>query len=297
MSIRGLWSGASGETFPVVRAMCIFLVAVAVVSCAMAAKGWQMASFMLGAEIVLMFALLVIQVSRALVRLHDRSRVIREAAQRAEDHYVAVLQRVVRFIDAREKHTEGRSERIGELAQTIARRMGLADRLCSAMNLAGQLHDIGLLAVSDIILSKRGRLGGDELQTVKKHSEVSYEVLEPLKSLAEVLPAIRFHHERMNGTGYPRGLAGKDIPLEARILAVADAYDAMIHDRPHRPALTPLEAMQELRRCTPAGYDKTCVDALADILNVADLEAVAKGRAEKGTDAHAASLEECMSEV
>jgi HD-GYP domain-containing protein (c-di-GMP phosphodiesterase class II) len=276
VEVRPLWSGASRDMFPVIRAMCAALVAIAVAACAMAVKGWQTASFMLGAVIVLMGGLLVIQVSRALARMHSRSRMTSEAARRAEEHYVAVLQRVVRYIDARGKHTEGRSERIGKLAEAIARRMGLSDELSAAMNLAGQLHDIGLLAVPDGVLNNRGRLGGDEFQTVKEHSEVSYQLLEPLQSLASVLPAIRFHHERMNGTGYPQGLAGQAVPVEARMLAVADAYDAMTHDRPHRRAMATLDAMLELRRCAPAGYDEACVNALAEIINAADLEAVAK---------------------
>ena len=107
-----------------------------------------------------------------------------------------------------------------------------------------------------------------EFRTIQKHSEVSYEILKPLESLREVLPAIRYHHERMNGTGYPAGIREEEIPLGARILAVADAYDAMTHDRPHRSAMTPLAAMKELDRCTPHGYDRTCVDALAGMMHL-----------------------------
>ena len=108
----------------------------------------------------------------------------------------------------------------------------------------------------------------DEFRTIQKHSEVSYEILRPLRCLKEMLLAVRYHHERMNGTGYPAGISGDEIPLEAKILAVADAYDAMTHDRPHRPAMTPMIAVQELRRCTPHGYDESCVEALADIIHV-----------------------------
>jgi HD-GYP domain-containing protein (c-di-GMP phosphodiesterase class II) len=135
------------------------------------------------------------------------------------------------------------------------------------LSLAGRLHDIGLLAVPRDVLEKSTSLDREEFRIIKKHSEVSYEVLKPLGCLEDVLPAIRFHHERMNGTGYPSGLVGQAIPLEARIVAVADAYDAMTHDRPYRPALSPLQAMEELQRCTPEGYDKECVDALGRIMN------------------------------
>jgi HD-GYP domain-containing protein (c-di-GMP phosphodiesterase class II) len=182
-----------------------------------------------------------------------------------------VLRRVVRFTEARERYARGRSQRIGQLAEQIAIKLNLPAERCSLMNVAGQLHDIGMLAVSEEILNKRSRLGTDEMRAVQRHSEISYEVLKPLECLSGVLEAIRRHHERMNGTGYPANLSGAQIPVEARILAVADAFDAMTHDRPHRAAMSPYDAFMELRRCTPAGYDTACVEALAGIINVPQL--------------------------
>lgn len=256
-----------------IRVTCVVLAAIAVVASAMAVKGWQLASFMLAGVIVLLGGLLVLHLARALRSLRRHSSEVRESAQGAEVHYVGVLRRIVKFVEARDKYTHGRSDRIGKLSELIARRMGQPEDTCALLNIAGQLHDIGLLAVSEGILNKRSSLGRDEFRSVQKHSEVSYEVLKPLSMFTNLLPAIRYHHERMNGTGYPAGLAGDQIPPEARILAVADAYDAMTHDRPHRPAMTPLEAMKELRRCTPAGYDEACVNALAEIVNLTDLQA------------------------
>ncbi|MFP3937416.1 MAG: HD-GYP domain-containing protein, partial [Phycisphaerae bacterium] len=162
--------------------------------------------------------------------------------------------------------------RIGYLSEQIARRMGMDSGLCERMNAAGRLHDIGLLAVPESILNKRSRLGTDEFRTVQKHAEVSCEVLKPLTTLQDVLPAVRTHHERMNGTGYPDGLTGEEIPSVGRVLAVADAYDAMTHDRPWRPAMTPLQAMRELIRCSPAGYDPDCIRALGEVVNMPALQ-------------------------
>jgi HD-GYP domain-containing protein (c-di-GMP phosphodiesterase class II) len=150
--------------------------------------------------------------------------------------------------------------------------LGLDHRLRGLLSLAAQVHDIGLLAVPEEILNRPSRLGNDEFRTIRKHPEMSFRILQPLTFMTEVLPAVRYHHERMNGTGYPHGLAGQEIPLSARILAVADAYDAMTHDRPHRPALAAIEALRELRRCTPAGYDERCVAALEAIMHLARLE-------------------------
>lgn len=196
----------------------------------------------------------------------------RESAAQAEQHYLGVLKRIMQCVESRDKYTIGHSERVGRLAVQMSQKLGLSDEICQKMEMAGYLHDIGMIAVPEHILAQQSSLGVENFRTVQKHSEVGYEVLLPLESLAEVLPAIRFHHERMNGTGYPSGLEGASIPIEARILAVADAYDAMTHDRPHRPAMSPLVAMKELQRCTPAGYDPRCVNVLADLMNLPLLE-------------------------
>lgn len=266
----------SRQVRQVIRVTCAVLTCTAVVASAMAIKGWQTASFLLAGIIVLLGSLLVFQVARTLGAMRRHSHSLVQSARGAEEHYVVVLRRIVKFVEARDKYTHGRSDRIGKLSELIARRLGQSEDACRMLNLAGQLHDIGLLSVPEGILNKRSTLGSDDFRTVQKHSEVSAEVLKPLTMLSGLLPAIRSHHERMNGTGYPRGLSGRQIPLEARILAVADAYDAMTHDRPHRPALTPLEAMKELRRCSPAGYDPECVNALAGIVNLEGIEAAMK---------------------
>jgi HD-GYP domain-containing protein (c-di-GMP phosphodiesterase class II) len=163
---------------------------------------------------------------------------------------------------------------VTQMGHELGTRLGLDEDACDKLIIAGQLHDIGLLAVPESVVRNQ-QFGPREHRAVQKHSEVSYEVLRPLEMLADVLPAIRSHHERLNGTGYPQGLAGENIPLFARILAVADAYDAMTHDRPHRPALRAVLAMRELRRCCPSGYDPACVDALAAAINAPALEETA----------------------
>jgi HD-GYP domain-containing protein (c-di-GMP phosphodiesterase class II) len=259
------------ETYQAVRPIGISVLALAVVACIMAGEGWKGLSLVLAGFMLLLTGVIVVQVHRAVTALRRQSRDLREGAAQAEKHYISVLQRIVHFIEARENYTRGRCERIGNLAEAISRQLGLSEEKCDVMNLAGQFHDIGLLSVSDRILCKRSLLGSKEFQVVQQHSDVSCELLSPLESLAEVLPAIRHHHERMNGTGYPQGLRGQDIPLEARILAVADSYDAMTHDRPHRNAISPIEAMEELRRCTPAGYDEAPVNALAEVIHLDQL--------------------------
>ncbi len=254
------------------RQVGLSVVAMAVVSIGMAAKGWHAASVALGGMCMLMALLVLLQVWRALHELHSRAVGLDRIATDAEKHYLAVLRRVMRVWETREKYGQGRGERIGKLAEQIARRLQLPESKCRLMNLAGQLHDIGLLAVPEEVLMKTSSLTVQEFGLVKKHSEISYEVLRPLASISPILPAVRYHHERMNGTGYPSGLMGEAIPYDARVLAVVDAYDAMTHDRPHRPALTPLQAMDELRRCSPEGYDKDIVELLCDIMHYDSLK-------------------------
>ena len=260
-----------------VRPVCLCVVAIAVVAVVMAFEGWKLATAVLAAVLAGISGLLVYQVHRAVSRLRAQSGTVRRAAEQAEQHYVEVLCRVVRFVEARDKFNVGHSERVADLCVQIARRMHLPPGLCERLRIAGRVHDLGMIAIPEKLLVQPGRLGVDGYRCIKEHPEVGHEVLQPLQSLADVLPAVRHHHERMNGTGYPSGLSGDQIPLVARIVAVADAYDAMTHDRPHRSAMTAMAAMRELRRCSPAGYDEAVVNALAAVKNLASLEKAMAG--------------------
>jgi HD-GYP domain-containing protein (c-di-GMP phosphodiesterase class II) len=272
------------EACQIVRPVSISMIAMAVVGAAMAAKGWQATSAALGGVIVLIAGIMVYQVHRSVTHLSRQSDMVRQAARQAERHYVDVLRRVIQFLEARDRYSVGRSERIGKLTEQIARKIGLPEDRCALLNVAGQLHDIGLIAVPDRILNKSTRLDRGEFKTVQRHCDVAYEMLLPLESLKDVLPAIRYHHERMNGTGYPAERHGTETPLEARILATADAYDAMTHDRPYCAAMTPLQALQELQRCSPAGYDPQCVEALGEIINMPALQEAMASASQRSTE-------------
>lgn len=265
---------SSSEPTRLVRLMCIYIAAMIVAGFGMVMRGGPVTNAILGSVIVIMATAMVFQVCWAMRQQRQQSAMIHQAAIQAEQHYINVLRQIICIVEARDRYSRGHSERVGRLTEQIARQMELPASQCELLNVAGQLHDIGLLTVPDGLLRKQEGFGVGDYRMVQKHSEVSYELLKPLESLAEVLPAIRHHHERLNGTGYPAGLAGEGIPLEARILAVADAYDAMTHDRPQRSAMTPLQAMEELRRCTPSGYDARCVEALAQIINLPQLQEV-----------------------
>ncbi|HBE69656.1 MAG TPA: hypothetical protein DDW52_16040 [Planctomycetaceae bacterium] len=140
-------------------------------------------------------------------------------------------------IDARDPYTQGHSERVARLGFELAQLMKLSEPACQEIYLAGILHDIGKIGIPDAVLLKNGPLTNDEFRTIQKHPEIGYRIIERLGHLQFALPGVLHHHERWDGKGYPHGLDGESIPLMARVLAVADAFDAMTSSRPYRDAM------------------------------------------------------------
>ena len=128
------------------------------------------------------------------------------------------------------------------------------------------LHDVGKIAVPEAILRKPARLTDDEMAIVRAHADEGAEIAAQIEGMQTIVPWIRHSHEHVDGTGYPVGLGGEEIPLESRILLVADAFDAMISDRPYRSAMPVADALAELRRCAGRQFDERCVDLLAQAL-------------------------------
>ncbi len=253
---------------PVVRPVCVFFLAVAAMLCLTGLAHRTLPTIHLAGLIVLTGSLVVMEVARRLGDLHLGWGRCHHRARQTEQHMVEVLRRIVEFVEARDKFSSGHSLRVASLARQIGKHMQIPRGELDRLELAGRLHDIGMVAVPREVLAQKRRLDREGLHRVREHPVIAHDVLTPLSSLVDVLPAIRHHHERMNGTGYPDGLAGEAIPLTARILAVADAYDAMTHDRPYRPAMSSFQAMEELRRCSPAGFDPACVEALAELKHI-----------------------------
>jgi HD-GYP domain-containing protein (c-di-GMP phosphodiesterase class II) len=141
------------------------------------------------------------------------------------------------------------------LAEVIACRLGWGEDRLASLRVGGRLHDIGKLAVSDEVLCKEGRLDDHELAQIREHPKIGAKLLLRLSALHEAIPYVLCHHERWDGTGYPSGKAGEEIPVEARVLAIADAFDAMTSDRPYRRALTREQALAEVERCAGTQFD------------------------------------------
>jgi putative nucleotidyltransferase with HDIG domain len=166
-----------------------------------------------------------------------------------------MLSTLSRAIEARDPYTRGHSTRVTDLAEAVARQLGWGDDRIASLRIGGPLHDIGKLAVSDEVLCKKGRLDDCELAQIREHPKIGAKLLFRIAALREAIPYVLFHHERWDGTGYPSGKAGEEIPVEARVLAIADAFDAMTSDRPYRRALTREQALAEVERCAGTQFD------------------------------------------
>lgn len=164
-----------------------------------------------------------------------------------ESLLVKTVRAMVSAIDAKDPYTFGHSERVALVARFLGRRLGLSEELCEQLYLAGLLHDLGKLGVPDAVLRKPGPLTDEEFDAIRPHPERGWMILHDLEELGFLIPGILHHHERYDGRGYPDGLAGEEIPLSARILAVADSYDAMASDRPYRRGM-PLEKVTQILR-------------------------------------------------
>jgi diguanylate cyclase (GGDEF)-like protein/putative nucleotidyltransferase with HDIG domain len=183
----------------------------------------------------------------------------------AAEHLLAVMLDLAEAVDLRFSGTARHSETVGRYAEMMARELGLSEARTARVRLAGLLHDIGKVGVPDSILQKPARLTETELEVIKRHPELGAQMLDH-PSLTDVRDWVGGHHERPDGHGYPRGLDDQSIPLEARIIAVADAYEAMTSDRAYRSSLNHRAAQEELESCAGTQFDPRVVAALLSVL-------------------------------
>jgi len=179
--------------------------------------------------------------------------------------YLSTIRALAEAVDAKDSHTRGHSDKVSAYAVAIAKKLGLDGDFIDSVRDAGYLHDIGKIGTPDAVLTKQGVLTPDEMATMRLHPGASHKILAPARLPEDIKEMIWHHHERVNGTGYPDGLKHEQIPLGSRILAVADAYEAMTADRPYRSRLTSDEAVAELRRCSGEQFDPTIVEAFLEI--------------------------------
>jgi putative two-component system response regulator len=183
---------------------------------------------------------------RSLLKLKQRT----DELERAE----AVLFSLARSIEGKDPYTHGHCERLGEYSARLGEQLGLPEDQITALRRAGIVHDVGKIAVPDAILLKPGPLTPDEWTTIREHSAVGERICAPLKSFRFVLPIIRHHHEKLDGSGYPDGLRGEAIPVTARVLQIVDVYDALTTDRPYKKAFSITDALKTMQEEVNKGW-------------------------------------------
>jgi putative nucleotidyltransferase with HDIG domain len=185
---------------------------------------------------------------------------------RLRNTYLDTIRSMIAALEAKDPYTRGHSERVAMLAEKIGRRLRLSEEQVETLSFAGILHDIGKIGTSRYILRKPERLSTEEYQRIKLHPESGALILREIKFLHQVVPVIFHHHEHFDGSGYIDGIKGREIPLLARILTVADAYDAMTSPRPYRPQLSQDIACQELIACSGSQFDPVIVKAFVELI-------------------------------
>ena len=203
---------------------------------------------------------------------------IANLAKAAEDNrqlFVGTVKALAAAIDGKDKYTRGHSERVSRISVAIGQRLGMTDEAVETLRISALLHDIGKIGVSDTILNKTSGLTDDEFEIMKTHPKVGYKIMAQIPAMKDYLPGIYMHHEMINGAGYPQGLKGAEIPLQARIISVADTYDAMIIDRPYQKGFSMEDTLNRIKSFVGSRYDGKVVEAL--------VEACAEGQIGVGT--------------
>jgi HD-GYP domain-containing protein (c-di-GMP phosphodiesterase class II) len=187
--------------------------------------------------------------------------------EKTQQTYYETIKSLAQALEARDEYTRGHSDRVTSLALSIARAMNLCEEESQLIEYAGLLHDIGKIGIPDRILKKPDALTEEERRDIRSHPAFGDSILSPIRFLQKAQATVLYHHERMDGSGYPEGLRGEDIPVTARIVAVADVYDAMTSDRPYRKALSDEDAVRELRDHAGTKYDAKVVEAFLGLLD------------------------------
>jgi len=186
--------------------------------------------------------------------------------QDAERTYLETVSALAMAVEARDPYSRGHLDRVSQYAVDIAKKMNLSEDLIKDIKDAAELHDVGKIGIGDDILKKPAPLNSEEEEMMRKHPIIGEGIVKPLRSLSRLSDIIRHHHEYLDGTGYPDGLKGDQIPIGARVLLVADSFDAITTDRPYSLKLTFEKAKEELKKYAGIRYDKKVVDAFLGII-------------------------------
>lgn len=196
-------------------------------------------------------------------RLYD---LLKKDYQEEVDNTMSLIVSLANVIEAKDKYTDGHTRRVGTISRMLAEKLGLSEDETRHLEIAGIIHDIGKVGVSEVILNKPGKLTDEEFDMMKKHTVIGETICKPLNSLQNCLDAVRHHHEKLDGSGYPDGIKGEDISIDARIIAVADIFDALYSDRPYRSKMSIDKVWGILQEEAQKGcLDISIVEALQEI--------------------------------
>jgi PAS domain S-box-containing protein len=197
---------------------------------------------------------------------------LQQSFEKLKNTLEATVNALSNTVETKDPYTAGHQRRVSELAVAIAKEMSLSNQILDGIRIAGNLHDLGKIYIPSEILSKPGRINNLEFNLIKAHSQIGYDIIKNIDFTAPVAQIILQHHERENGTGYPSGLSKKDILLEAKIMAVADVFEAMSSHRPYRPALGEAAALEEIMGNKGTLYDNNVADALYSLIKDKDFK-------------------------
>ena len=188
---------------------------------------------------------------------------LEDASNKNRQLFLESLSMIAAAVDAKDPYTKGHSGRVSQFSGLIAQQLNLDEEEVDKIRISALLHDVGKIGVEDRVLKKPGLLTDEEFGLMKRHTVIGYEIVRQVKQLSDMLPGIRWHHEALNGTGYPDGKKENEIPLMPRIIAVADTLDAITTERPYQAARDFASALEILRKLRTKKYDGRVVDALA----------------------------------
>jgi energy-coupling factor transport system substrate-specific component len=197
----------------------------------------------------------------------EQSRVATERADQLMKLSEEMVQTLAKTIDAKDRYTNGHSFRVSEYAVKLAEQLGWSNEELEGLKREALLHDIGKIGIPDAVLNKPGKLTDEEFETIKGHTPIGKTILEGIDGMNSVADAAAYHHERYDGTGYPEGLEGKEIPLQARIISIADAFDAMRSDRVYRKGLDDDTIRRELLNGSGKQFDPELLTVFLSLFN------------------------------
>jgi len=204
-------------------------------------------------------------------------RKLKQALRQNQELFLETIRTLAAAIDAKDPYTRGHSERVSSYSMAISRHLGLNQEEVFRVHIAAILHDVGKLGIRESILNKPGGLSDEEFEVMRQHPSIGAQIMSPIRMLKDIIPGIRNHHETWDGTGYPDHLSGEEIPMVARIIGVADTFDAMTTTRPYQQAMTLDYVLQKMRSMSGSRFDPVVVEAFIAAVEAGDISPPTRG--------------------